>query len=268
MTYTISERQHIKDRISDPQFFAADKQLFTRIFPQHPLQRELARANHVNKPALCRQMIYNLLARVSEEQIIANRNSNSGSEAATLEQATQETTVNRQEEQNTSSPRRTKQDEFPDIKWDDYLNPDIQLCKLLYDERVTTYHRLQEIDKVIDTKPELAAEMAALDDRNRLAHRELEVFQSTGIFPAEHPLAVQFLADRKTKNELLKLKQENPEAFLKHCKNVAQNISRIRSRINHHHYKDEQELAKWQRNLVAAEHLQELTQKILNNDRN
>ena len=266
--YTILERQNIKDCISEPQFFEADKKLFTQLFPQHPLHRELARVNRVNKPALCRQMIYNLLLRATKEQIIANRGDNSVSGVTSSEPPTQEIQTNPKERKNTSSLRRTKQDEFPKIAWNDYLNPDIQLCKLLYDDRVTTYHRLQEIDKIIDTHPALATEMAALDDRNRLAHRELEVFQSTGVFPAEHPLAIQFLADRKTKDDLRKLRQDNPEAFFKHCKNVAQNISRIRSRINHHHYKDEQELAKWQHNLAAAERLQELTQKILNDDRN
>lgn len=122
---------------------------------------------------------------------------------------------------------------------------------------------MQEIKATLDNHPEQAPLMAELDDRNRQAHHELEVYEQTGIFPAIHPIAVQFLADKKSRQLLEKLKRENPEAFLKQVANITQNIRRIQSRIKKHHYRDEEELEKWQRNLDNAQRLMQIIKQVV-----
>lgn len=140
----------------------------------------------------------------------------------------------------------------------------MQLCILLYDERVSTWHRLQELDLTIDSHPEQAALMAELDDRNRQAHHELEVYQSAGVFPAVHPIAVQFLADRKTRDRLRSLRKESPERFLRQAANAEQNVRRLRSQLNKHHYKTEEQRRRLEDNLTNAERLQHNLQAVLN----
>lgn len=71
--YSIAERQAIKDRLADEKYFDRDRALFASLFPHHALLPELARANNVNRLSLCRRMIYNLLTKVSEADIVAVR---------------------------------------------------------------------------------------------------------------------------------------------------------------------------------------------------
>ena len=70
---TITERQEIKNRIAGAEHLAADSALFARMYARHPLHRELSRANRVNSLALDRQVVYLLLAKVSERDILASR---------------------------------------------------------------------------------------------------------------------------------------------------------------------------------------------------
>ena len=73
VSYTIAERQAIKDRLASEEHFDKDRELFGRLFPHHPLNAELARVNRVNKPSLCRRMIYQMLQKVDEAAILENR---------------------------------------------------------------------------------------------------------------------------------------------------------------------------------------------------
>ena len=104
--------------------------------------------------------------------------------------------------------------------------------------------------------------IAELDDRNRMAHHELEVFQDTGIFPCKHPLAVQFMADRKKLSEWRALKAKDPEAFIKQVANIKNNITRYRSRLNKDKLSEERRAAT-ARNLANSERLHELMQKVI-----
>ena len=284
--YTISQRQQIKNRLADSQHFKRDRDLFVSYFPHHPLQRELVRVNSVNCLRLSRQMIYLLLSRVSEEQIISNRKSERAANRSFPESpANRESPANSENPASPATPeipanpatpeipanpaktpKRSKQDEFPCIDWTDNLNPDIQLCILLYDDRVNTYHRLQELDRVADTQPSVAKEMALLDERNRQAQRELEVFAQTRVFPAEHPIAAKFLAEQKKRKEYIQLKHDNPEQFTRLVTNLTQNIRRVKSRINKHHYKSDDELKRWQGNLDANIQTLQMLQDILKSE--
>ena len=53
-----------------------------------------------------------------------------------------------------------KMEEFPGINWTYNTNPDIQLCILLYDERVNTWHQMVALRADIDNCPEKALAIA------------------------------------------------------------------------------------------------------------
>lgn len=74
--YTIAERQAIKDRLADEKYFSQDLALFAQLFPHHVLIGECKRVNNMNRLSLQKRIIYNMLTRVSAEQIKANRKHN------------------------------------------------------------------------------------------------------------------------------------------------------------------------------------------------
>lgn len=265
--YTIAERQAIKDRLADESHFERDRELFQQLFPHHPMLSELARANRVNKQSLCRRMIYQMLQKVDEPAILEWRES--GARVAAVNNATitgSSPDVNvRTEAAAPAAPvakKNLKAEEFPRINWLDNESEDIQLAILLYDERVNTWKQLCALRQEVDSCPEKALAIADLDDRNRMAHHELEVFQDTGIFPCKHPLAVKFTAERKKLSEWRALKAKNPEAFMKQVANIQHNITRYRSQLK----KDKltaQKRAQIEKNLKNAERLQELMQRVV-----
>ncbi len=71
--YTIAERQAIKDRLADEKYYAQDLALFAQLFPHHVLIGECKRVNDMNRLSLCKRMIYQMLTRVTEDQILFNR---------------------------------------------------------------------------------------------------------------------------------------------------------------------------------------------------
>ena len=275
--YTIAERQAIKDRLASEEHFDKDRELFGRLFPHHPLNAELARVNRVNKPSLCRRMIYQMLQKVDEAAILENRKGVRDHETLTGRirdingTITGSSTDDQQtlgrgkaEVRPTQEPvkKAGKAEEFPRIDWTNNQSEDIQLAILLYDERVNTWQKLCALRQEIDTYPEKALAIADLDDRNRMAHHELEVFQDTGIFPCKHPLAVQFMADRKKLSEWRALKAKDPQAFMKQVSNIEHNITRYRSQLKKDKLSEERRAAIG-RNLANSERLHELMQKVI-----
>ena len=72
---------------------------------------------------------------------------------------------------------------------------DKQIEQALFDERMRTYHRMEEIrgilkeDKVgADIWASLIKEFCECDDLNRVCWRELDCFNNTGHWFGEHPL--------------------------------------------------------------------------------
>ena len=273
--YSIAERQAIKDRLASEEHFDKDRELFGRLFPHHPLNAELARVNRVNKASLCRRMIYQMLQKVDEAAILEWRESGAGV-AAKHETDTGHIRDDKRTERQAGDDREMtgtpavpaapkknlKAEEFPRINWLDNQSEDIQLAILLYDERVNTWQQLVKLRQEIDDYPEKALAIADLDDRNRLAHKELEVFQDTGIFPCKHPLAVLFMAERKKLNEWRALKAKDPQAFMKQVSNLQHNISRYRSQLKKDKLSEERREA-IERNLANSERLHELMQKVI-----
>lgn len=71
--YTIQQRQQIKDRLADGSHFDDDLRLFVKVLPNHSIRRELQLVNNFNRLRLHRQMLYLLLTRLTEQDILANR---------------------------------------------------------------------------------------------------------------------------------------------------------------------------------------------------
>lgn len=268
--YTIAERQAIKDRLASEEHFDKDRELFGQLFPHHPLNAELARVNRVNKPSLCRRMIYQMLQKVDEAAILEFRASSArvpreaAVNHATITGSSTERQAGDDREMTGTTPvkKAGKADEFPRIDWTNNQSEDIQLAILLYDERVNTWQKLCALRAEVDQYPKKALAIADLDDRNRLAHKELEVFQDTGIFPCKHPLAVQFMADRKKLSEWRALKAKDPQAFMKQVSNLQHNITRYRSQLKKDKLSEERRAA-IERNLANSERLHELMQKVI-----
>lgn len=265
--YSIAERQAIKDRLASEEHFNRDRELFAQIFPHHPLMAELARVNRVNKASLCRRMIYQMLQKVDETEILKWRESTPVDITLSPESPTERQPRDDREMTETpavpAAPKKNlKAEEFPRIDWTNNQSEDIQLAILLYDERVNTWQKLCALRAEVDQYPEKALAIADLDDRNRMAHHELEVFQDTGIFPCKHPLAVQFMADRKKLTEWRALKAKDPQAFMKQVANLQHNIQRYRSQLKKDKLSEERRAA-IERNLANSERLHELMQKVI-----
>lgn len=111
---------------------------------------------------------------------------------------------------------------------------------------------MQEIDVIIDDQTEKALELVHLAIRNQHAHQELQSFNDTGEFKFVHRLTIDTSYKRTQRDELKKLKEENPEAFLNEITNLNQNIRRIESDIATQKYKDEAQHQAWIKNLERA----------------
>ena len=150
-SYSIAERQAIKDRLASEEHFDRDRELFAQIFPHHPLMAELARVNRVNKASLCRRMIYQMLQKVDEAAILEWRESG----ARVADKLDMHTGYIRDDKPNGSDGEKGmvqpahepvkkagKAEEFPGINWLNNESEDIQLAILLYDERINTWHQM------------------------------------------------------------------------------------------------------------------------------
>lgn len=259
--YSIAERQAIKDRLASEEHFNRDRELFAQIFPHHPLMAELARVNRVNKASLCRRMIYQMLQKVDEEEILKWRESTPVHITMCPENSPEPKQVDVPSVP--AAPKKNlKAEEFPGINWLNNESEDIQLAILLYDERINTWQQLVKLRQEIDDYPEKALAIADLDDRNRMAHHELEVFEKTGIFPCKHPMAIKFMAERKKLSEWRTLKQKDPKGFMKQVANIEHNITRYRSQISKDKLTDEKR-ASIARNLANAERMHELMMQVV-----
>lgn len=259
--YSIAERQAIKDRLASEEHFNRDRELFAQIFPHHPLMAELARVNRVNKASICRRMIYQMLQKVDEAAILEWRESTPVHITMCPENSPEPKQVDVPSVP--AAPKKNlKAEEFPGINWLNNESEDIQLAILLYDERINTWQQLVKLRQEIDDYPEKALAIADLDDRNRMAHHELEVFEKTGIFPCKHPMAVKFMAERKKLSEWRTLKQKDPKGFMKQVANIEHNITRYRSQISKDKLTDEKR-ASIARNLANAERMHELMMQVV-----
>ncbi len=122
---------------------------------------------------------------------------------------------------------------------------------------------MQEIHFLLDDHPELSMEMVQLDNRNRLAHEELEAYNNHKVFIYTHPLVVQKKQYDDQLSELYVLKRTNPSALLNEITNVTQNIRRIQSNLKNKKYKSQDEKHSWEQNLSKAEIRQKVLEEVI-----
>jgi hypothetical protein len=106
-------------------------------------------------------------------------------------------------------------------------------------------------------------EMVELDNRNRQAHKELQLYNDHKAFLYKHPIA----AHRKQYDDQLaeryELKRNDPGALINEITNITQNIRRIKSNLNKKKYKSEEEKQSWEQNLSRAEIRKKVLEEII-----
>lgn len=154
----------------------------------------------------------------------------------------------------------TKEQEYPKISWENLENPDIQKATILYNDRVYTYRKMVELDRLIDSHPteKAVADLAELRIRNLQCFAELQLFNDTGKFRHDHPLIRQYSVIA----ELEELLRRNPELFLEEYSNVRNNVARYRSYLNRDK-KDKHKAEAWKAQLNKHEEREKLMKEIL-----
>jgi hypothetical protein len=122
---------------------------------------------------------------------------------------------------------------------------------------------MREISAQLDERPDLALEMVELDNRNRLAHKELQMYNDHRLFLYKHPFTQQRRQYDEQLSELCDLKQNDPSALTAEIANVVQNIRRIRSNLNKKKYKSDAEKQAWEQNLSRAELREKIIEEVI-----
>ena len=122
---------------------------------------------------------------------------------------------------------------------------------------------MQEIDVLLDDNPELAMEMVELDNRNRQAHKELQLYNDHKVFLYKHPIVAQRKQYDDMLSELYELKRTNPGALINEITNVTQNIRRIQSNLTKQKFKSPEEKESWEQNLSRAEIRKKVLEEVI-----
>jgi len=114
----------------------------------------------------------------------------------------------------------------------------VQIALLLYEGRVQDYRKIKALDIEIDQNPtpQKIKDITELRINNNLAFRELESFNRQGKFLYRHPLIVH----HSERIKLIRLHEEDPEAFHKEYALCQSNISRYSSYVKSPSRTDEQ----------------------------
>ena len=110
----------------------------------------------------------------------------------------------------------------------------MQTATILYNDRINTYHKMKQLDEILEKKPTPAAvaDMAELRIRNLQAFAELQSFNDKGKFICKHPI----LYGRSEIAKLISLLKADPAEFLRQHKNVL--IKRYRAYLKRKDRKD------------------------------
>lgn len=122
---------------------------------------------------------------------------------------------------------------------------------------------MREIDVLLDEQPGLSLEMVELDNRNRQAHKEIQLYNDHKTFLYKHPIASQRKQYDDQMAELYELKRNDSGALMNEITNTTQNIRRIRSNIGKKKYKSEEERQSWEQNLFRSEIRKQVLQEII-----
>ena len=122
---------------------------------------------------------------------------------------------------------------------------------------------MKELDAQLDDHPELAREIVDLDSRNRLAHKELQLYNDHRLFLCRHPLTLERRQYDEQLSELYLLKRADPAALTVEIANVMQNIRRIRSNLSRKKYKSGDEKQAWEENLSRSELRKKIIEEVI-----
>ena len=108
-------------------------------------------------------------------------------------------------------------------------DPAVQMATIIYNDRVNSWNRMKQLDKVLDDNPteDDVADMAETRIRNLQGFAELRSLNDTGKLLYKHPLI-------EHESEVEKLKQlykKNPLEFLEQYNRCKANIKRYRSYV-------------------------------------
>ena len=133
------------------------------------------------------------------------------------------------------------------------------MATVIYNDRINTWHKMKQLDELLETKPtaQAVAEMAELRIRNLQAFAELQSFNDTGKFLCKHPI----LFGRSEIAQLIKLLRTDPAEFLRQHKNVLDNIKRYKSFVKRKDRKEKREADK--RNLEKYQEKERLFRMVL-----
>lgn len=178
-------------------------------------------------------------ASTEEEQIPADGSSNTSTEEETPEGENQQESEQPDAADHAEDSKKKvvqKEEEYPNIDWDNLYNEDVQMATVIYNDRINTWRKMKKLDELLDKKPKAndVAAMAELRIRNLQAFDELKAYNDTGKFLYKHPL----LKGKSEFDELVKLFKKDPAEFLHKHKNVLDNIKRYKSYIKRDDRKD------------------------------
>lgn len=178
-------------------------------------------------------------ASTEEEQIPADGSSNTSTEEETPEGENQQEPEQPDAADHAEDSKKKvvqKEEEYPNIDWDNLYNEDVQMATVIYNDRINTWRKMKKLDELLDKKPKAndVAAMAELRIRNLQAFDELKAYNDTGKFLYKHPL----LKGKSEFDELVKLFKKDPAEFLHKHKNVLGNIKRYKSYIKRDDRKD------------------------------
>lgn len=123
-----------------------------------------------------------------------------------------------------------KGEEYPKIDWNDLENPIIRTADSIFSDRIATWRRLSELEKLTQdgTAPtSILQEIIDLEIRRELCFQELRHLNDKGEFLGKHP----FIAQKTERDHALELIRNDPEAFFRERKAIEGNISRYSSQI-------------------------------------
>ena len=182
----------------------------------------------LDKQQLAESLVYELLGRMTAEEILAQTSSASS------------VTTPRQVFVNAVSAvkkKASKYEEYPRIRWKDLENRLIQTADLIYTDRINCHQRLREIDSSLGetTDHKTLAEYIEKVVRMEVCFDELRQFDRTGQFLGKHP----FIAQKSERERVTDLLSSDPDRYFEERKNIELNITRYTSQIGSSRFSEE-----------------------------
>jgi hypothetical protein len=245
-----AEKNRFIVKHTDPAFADRDMSLLLSKNPSAPVLRK--QVNKFNVRKIDGEYLLTLLNMgVSPDEILDNRKikpENEGKESSDLTPEVENENTDPNANENSGNGSQTegksgqnenktphkvqKEQEFPNIKWDNTDDENVQLAILVYNDRVNCYKKAAKLQPELEQKPELAAQYQEIMIRHKIADNELISFNKSGKWVGEHSLCSRLL--NKKRLERMTLPEVNKELT-----SAKQNVSRYSSMLKNKKYKDE-----------------------------